>query len=293
MNAKQLFVHALTPLHPGTGRGLGVIDLPVAREVATGLPYLPGSSVKGVLRDRCGGNGDCVKLFGPDTSNADAHAGAVQFTDMRLLLLPVRSLAGTFAWVTSPFILKRLQRDCESLGDSYCPGKVYDFKGKIGKAAVTTTKRLALSETSSENAKKIIVLEDLKLETAVAPNAKLWANWLKKRLFPNDTEWQTLFYECFCIVHDDVFSFLMETATEIIARNQLNSDSKTTENLWYEEALPAETILNGLAVAQQVGKNGFSPAEVLSKVAALTVGQTLQLGGSATIGRGLCRLMMV
>lgn len=45
------FIHVLSPLHAGTGQGTGVIDLPIAREKATGIPYLPGSSVKGTLRD--------------------------------------------------------------------------------------------------------------------------------------------------------------------------------------------------------------------------------------------------
>ena len=293
MNAKQLFIHALTPLHPGTGRGLGVVDLPVAREVATGLPYLPGSSVKGVLRDRCGGNGDCVKLFGPDTSNADAHAGAVQFTDMRLLLLPVRSLAGTFAWVTSPFALKRLQRDCRALGDSSSPKTVHNFKKDKEKAALTKFTKITILEPSGD--KKFIILEDLKLDAIFAKNARLWAGWLKTRLFPDDKEWQALLDERFCIVHDDVFSFLLETATEIIARIKMEDDSKTVAKggLWYEEALPAETILYGLVVAQQVGKNGLSPAVALNKIADLAQGEAIQFGGSATIGRGLCRLMMV
>ena len=53
MNAQLLFTHALSPLHAGTGQGIGVIDLPIAREKATGIPYLPGSSLKGTLRDLC------------------------------------------------------------------------------------------------------------------------------------------------------------------------------------------------------------------------------------------------
>ncbi|NTV66007.1 MAG: type III-B CRISPR module RAMP protein Cmr4, partial [Oscillochloris sp.] len=37
MTTHMLFTHALSPLHPGTGQGVGVIDLPIAREKATGL----------------------------------------------------------------------------------------------------------------------------------------------------------------------------------------------------------------------------------------------------------------
>ena len=45
MKARLAFVHALSPLHAGTGQGVGVIDLPIAREKHR-YPYLPGSSFK-------------------------------------------------------------------------------------------------------------------------------------------------------------------------------------------------------------------------------------------------------
>src|SRR5438876_7071425 len=108
------FVHALSPLHAGTGQGAGIIDLPIAREKATGLPYLPGSSLKGTLRARCEDIRQRYLVFGPDMEGRptdDHHASSAQFSDQRLLLLPIRSLAGTFAWVTSPYVLRRFARD--------------------------------------------------------------------------------------------------------------------------------------------------------------------------------------
>ncbi|RMD58772.1 type III-B CRISPR module RAMP protein Cmr4, partial [Candidatus Parcubacteria bacterium] len=50
MQAKLMFLHALSPLHAGTGQGVGAIDLPIAREKGTEIPIVPGSSLKGVLR---------------------------------------------------------------------------------------------------------------------------------------------------------------------------------------------------------------------------------------------------
>ena len=44
MNAAMLGLLAETPIHPGAGRGMGVVDLPVAREAATDYPVLVGSS---------------------------------------------------------------------------------------------------------------------------------------------------------------------------------------------------------------------------------------------------------
>lgn len=293
MNARLTFVHALSGLHPGTGQGTGVIDLPVAREVATGIPYLPGSSLKGVLRDRSdAANRDL--LFGPDSANitdTNAYSGAAIFSDQRLLLLPVRSLAGTCAWVTAPFVLKRLRRDCLNAGFSTSPPelKLPASSDPLSEALLRAGSALAVSLPGRED--EIILLEDLDLTVRKVAVARRWADWLKERLFPDDAAWQEHFAARFCIVHDDVFSFLLETATEVMARNVLDDDSKTSKNLWYEEALPAETVLYGLVAGQQVRANGLAPDAVLDAVAGL-LDTPLRLGGSTTTGRGLCRVLM-
>lgn len=281
MTTQLLFIHALTSLHPGTGQGTGVIDLPVAREVATGIPYLPGSSLKGVLRESCEDQTDRDYVFGPGAgsiTDANARAGAAIFADQRLLLLPVRSLAGTFAWVTSPFVLRRFRRDCGLTGIQPPPLPTSPDleKARVPKGTVLRP----------PGPGKTIYLEDLDLESALAKDARLWAAWLGQVLFPADAEWQAMLSERFCIVHDDVLSFLLETATEITARNVLD-ENKTSKNLWYVETLPAETVLYGPVLAQQVG-DGLSPAETLVKVNELLAGP-LQLGGNASVGRGLCR----
>ncbi|MCA9994818.1 MAG: type III-B CRISPR module RAMP protein Cmr4 [Anaerolineales bacterium] len=294
MKAILLFTHALSPLHPGTGQGTGVIDLPIAREVATGIPYLPGSSLKGVLRDRCRQekSADCNKLFGPETGNitdSNSHAGAIQFTDQLLLLLPIRSLSGTFAWATSPFVLQRLKRTLEYLGVKKDGLNIPD-PGK-GEAFVATGTKLSLRIGQTDQ----VILEDLDFTAVSNTPTTEWANWLGQRIFPEDapnTGWRKRLTEKICILHDDRFAFLLETATEVIARNVLDDDNKTSKNLWYEEALPSETILAGLITAQPVGTNGMNRDTALKDVITLTTG-LIQLGGNATVGRGLCRLVAV
>jgi CRISPR-associated protein Cmr4 len=95
----------------------------------------------------------------------------------------------------------------------------------------------------------------------------------------------------FCVVHDDVMSFLLDTATEVFARVRLREDAKTVETggLWYEEALPAETVLAGLILATPVKAE---PDEVFKTLNGL-MEKPLQIGGKATVGRGLCRLRMI
>lgn len=288
MNTKLLFTHALTPLHPGTGQGVGVIDMPVARETATGLPFLPGSSLKGVLRDNCT-HADIDKIFGTP-SDVSGSAGAAQFTDQRLLLLPVRSLSGVFAWVTSPFVLQRFARDVEMVaGLDQRPSQI-----KIQKQTEARIPKGSNLTVEIDNAKQI-VLEDLNLNAdKPKKSTRLWAEWLAEVIFTGASGWEKTMTEHFCVVHDDVFSYLLETATEIIARNRLEEDSKTVAKggLWYEEALPAESILYGLVLGRSIGQNGLSPDDLVAEVKILTK-DPLQFGGHASIGRGLCSLTLV
>jgi CRISPR-associated protein Cmr4 len=288
-NARLTLIHALSPLHPGTGQGVGVIDLPIAREKATGFPFLPGSSLKGPLRDACPAESR-TRIFGPETANAADYAGSVQIADQRLLLLPVRSLAGTFAWVTSPFILARFRRDLlDTPGAATTAPRAIPALSDPGGCLVAGVDAVI---TLPSGGNREVVLEDLDLAATADEHVAAWATWIGTRLFTaeDDHDWRAALTGRICVVHDDVLGFLLTTATEITARVRL-SDDKTVETgaLWYEEALPAETVLAGLVVATPIKA---SVDEVFRVIGALT-GHTLQLGGKATVGRGICRIQLV
>ena len=51
MKQKLMTIFSRTPVSVGAGSSVGAIDLPVMRERHTRIPIIPGSSVKGVLRD--------------------------------------------------------------------------------------------------------------------------------------------------------------------------------------------------------------------------------------------------
>jgi len=284
MKAKLLFLHALSPLHAGTGQGVGAIDLPIAREKATGIPIVPGSTLKGVLRSNCEADDTLkAKVFGPETDNAHEHAGSAQFSDLRLLFLPVRSLAGTFAWVTSPLLLQRLQRDCQ-MANTLFTSAIPAVQATDCLVSATSSQVLTNVNQEANN----VILEDLLLKGTPSPAVDALLNWLKPLLFGADAAWGELFAERLCVVHDDVLSFLLDTATEITARIQLEKEKKTVARgaLWYEEALPTESILSGLLVVQTVEA---SEADVMNVVTGVTR-SPLQIGGNATVGRGVCRL---
>src|SRR4051794_10230491 len=119
MSAIILGLLAETFVHPGTGQTTGAIDLPVARERVTHYPYIPGASMKGAIKEVA------ERVYTPtkdEHGRAQPHpwvkqrfgeqdnAGGVQFSDARLLLLPIRSLSDTYKWVTCPLLLERFER---------------------------------------------------------------------------------------------------------------------------------------------------------------------------------------
>jgi CRISPR-associated protein Cmr4 len=285
MTPALLFVHALTPLHAGTGQGIGVIDLPIARERATNLPYLPGSSLKGALRAACEDAASVRRLFGPDTRNASEHAGALTVSDQSLLLFPVRSLIGTFALATCPWVLRRFTRDARSIGLKDVPDMPNAPKDQA-----------TLAQGSALLWNQKIVLEDLDLRAAVDPAVSKWAEWLGQHLYAGDSDQAAAVRAHLAVLPDDTFDYLVDQATEVVARIKLKDDTKTVQNggLWYEESLPAESILSGLVMAEKVNQGGqvAEPAAVLDEARSLVqkIG-TMQLGGKATVGRGLCRLV--
>lgn len=294
MNTRLLFTHALAPLHPGTGQGVGVIDLPIAREKATGLPYLPGSSLKGALRTACPDTAEAeqqrkLAVFGPDTNAAHDHAGSVQLADQRLLLLPIRSLAGTFAWVTSPYVLHRFAREAKDTG---LPPPA-PIQTAMAEASCLVGEGRALRVSNDK-----VYLEDLDLTAQSEPAATDWANWIAEQVFAGDAGWQQFLRERFCVVPDNVLSFLLTTATEVVARIRLAEERKTVASggLWYEEALPAETILAGLMLIaptkEAYARYQVDAEQVIDTVRAIIADRTLQLGGKTTVGRGLCRVVM-
>ena len=117
MITKTLYLYTETPLHAGVGSGLSSIDLPIQRERATQYPMIQGSGIKGKLRASLEESHNSLVdiVFGPPSSNGTGsdHAGALVTGDARILLFPVRSLNGVFAYTTSYDVLSRFRRDIE------------------------------------------------------------------------------------------------------------------------------------------------------------------------------------
>lgn len=262
---------AETFVHPGSGQNAGAIDLPVAREAATGYPFIAGSSLKGALRyaaeQTWGKDGQNLK----DVFGLQENAGNLLVGDARLLLLPVRSLSSAYKWVTCPHLLERFKRDL-GRGSSQA-----DFK------VPTVDKKHALAKASG----KLFLEERSFTVTSSVPSDII--SEVEMLIAHEDASKRLA--EQIVIVHDDDFNWFAKFGLAIQARNQLtggktsspwkNPETGKTErgNLWYEETLPPDTLMYSVLAE----RNG----DALEAVKTLFNGKPyLQVGGNETVGQG-------
>lgn len=295
----MLFIYVETPLHPGTGRGVGAVDLPIQRERTTGYPVVQASSVKGRLRaetrDKIQPVEHYLAVFGPEAgSDASEHAGALSTGDARLLLFPVRSLAGVFAWVTSVNALARFQREAAmtqlslTIGE---PSQTIVIPPEPGKDEAWVNGTTLVAGNS-------VVLEEFSF-TPKQDHAKTIAalgKWLAEKALPQTSEyahWRETLPKKLCVLPEDTYRDFVLYGTEVQTHIKLNPDTKTVEQgaLWTSESLPIDTLLYAPVMATQSRKNGvtLTAKEILQKVADVDLPRT-HLGGDETTGQGMVAL---
>ncbi len=310
LTSRMLYLYVETPLHAGTGAGLGAVDLPIQRERTTGYPIVQASGLKGALRSAMPeGDPDTEAVFGPDSSRAELHAGAFSPGDARILLFPVRSLKGVFAWTTSLHALRRWQREARYLGFA------------LPDLPTALPEQLEGEETPCYAAPGVttpdgyVVLEEFAYKVQVSPtneqNAAIvpaLASWLGQNLLPDTLGqyWKNQLADKLVILPDEDFRDFVNYATEVLTRIRLEPDTKTVARgaLWTEEHLPADSLLYApmRATRLRMNKNQFPAAwdefkedaegqasKVLDWVQE-KVPARLQIGGDETLGRGIVSL---
>jgi len=257
---KVVFYHALTPMHIGNGTNLGLIDLPIQREAHTEFPVMPSSAIKGVIRASFEDEQSQNDIFGKTDEE-----GKVIFTDGKILLFPVKSLKGVFAWITSYYVLERFKRDTNI--------DIGDFKAVEKENALVSSDKIVIKDNNNSK----LVLEEFTFNAEVNKSlTKL------KQIIKCDIDQDKI-----AIVSDDVFKFFVKNYTEVNARIKIDQEKGTVKDggLWYQELLPAETVFYGCIAPR---KKDFEKhlEEVINKIN----NQTLQFGGDETLGRGFTKI---
>ena len=312
LKQKLLFFWVETPLHAGSGTDLGIVDLPIQREKHTSFPKVEASAIKGCLREsfesRLNTNNqkdDRIALaFGPENTEV-AHAGALGFSDARLLLFPVKSVKGVFAWITCPQVIIRFKRDLELCGIA----NVFDTPQKN-----TVPGSCNLFVKTKDNR---IVLEEYTFTANPDDATTKFTQWLGQRVAKNMEDfWKNKIEKDVLVLSDEDFRNFVTMSTEVIARTKIDDHSGTVEKgaLWYEEYLPTDSILYSVVFAGPIFKEKenekgdfkvkdeeIKTGELRTELEAQKVmnffqenlAPLLQIGGNAGIGKGFVRTVFL
>jgi CRISPR-associated protein Cmr4 len=308
----MIYLYVETPLHVGTGSGLGAVDLPIQRERATGYPMVQASSLKGALRAialrlRPNERNKIEVIFGPEPSHASDHAGAISPSDSRLLLFPVRSLLGVFAWTTSRDALMRFNRDAIAAKilpdwgkDKDCNQLFPNWPNGENDALITSDKCDLVPSEGDWSKAKPLVLEEFAFNALPDQSLATFAEWLAKNAFPQGPEydyWRLKLPRSLVVLPENAFRDFVSHATEVVTRVRLDQNTKTVARgaLWTEEYLPTDTMLYAPLYSSAPRKKGVIQPDtadgVLQFVQNLNLDR-MHLGGDETVGRGLVKVKL-
>lgn len=305
MNKKLLYLFTRTPLHVGAGASVGAIDQPIIRERHTGFPVIPATSLKGTFADEWNEraktsrkkpdgaeeeveviqrSADGKWLFGETDAN-NAAAGALQFSEARLLAFPIRSARGSFAWITCPLILRRAARDGVIVHDLSNLSNPSDENALFAK-----TGPLALGD-------KIVLEEYTFSHAGELPNglSKALAD-----LLPNDPVWQEVGNRL-VILSDGMMSFFAQNACEVAQHVRIDDETGTAAGgaLFNQENVPSEAMFYCVLHAfDERTANKAKDQRRKAEEALKTFGekvqavQVFQFGGDASTGLGWCTVQL-
>ncbi len=293
--AKIFYIHTISPTHVGSGSDLGIVDMPIQREGHTSFPKIEGSSLKGSIRETFERRDMTTSIkthltFGYDDSNAprlvkekfiekkaQEFSGALGFSDARILLFPIKSAKDIFAWVTCPSVLNRFSKDLKISNN--------EQNFTIKENTITNDSKINIDSGA-------VILEEYQISISKDNNTQIIAEFLSKELDNEDIK------EKLIIVSDDDFKDFITLSTEVITRTKIDNTTGTVDKkigaLFTEEYLPSETIMYSLALASDLmARVEFNEAKELATADKVmnfftsTIPSTIQIGGNATIGKGI------
>lgn len=300
-----LYLFTRTPLHVGAGSSVGAIDLPIQRERHTGLPIIPASALKGSFSDAWNertpvadaskeSGGERIRrsstgawLFGSE-SDSNASAGSVLFTEARLLAFPIRSAKGSFAWITSPYILSRAARD-----------------GVIDTALAQVGSELADDEALFQKGGSLdvgdgqVVLEEYCFEhkAELPASEKEGLGDALKELF-DDPLWQAIAGRL-VVLSNGMMTYFAKNGCEVAQHVRIRDETGTADGgaLFNQENVPSDTLLySTLCFLEGRGENhrGRTPQDAIDEFAGKlkSANQVFQFGGNASTGLGFCTVKL-
>lgn len=287
----RYMIFALTPVHAGSGSKIqGFVDIPIQRD-SYNFPIIWGSSLKGAMRGcfHLRGNDEELEelIFGPKTGAE--YASSIVVTDANLLLIPIRSLYGIYAYVTNKFLLNKAKILFSLVNDNKA-NLINDIVSLI------KDKSIVSSEEIVKNKKAILMEQEIDVDIE---------NKIKQRfenILPNNLPIPKDELSKRIVILNDKYSSLIKRATLLSTRIAIEYEKKVVKGgaLWTEEYLPELTLMHCLILITKPRKSNSkinSANEVIEKLTQGLGGNinefTLILGGDETIGKGIVKFCRV
>lgn len=260
---KKYLAFCLDPVHVGTGGyRLGLVDMSIVREPATGIPKVPGTSLAGVIRayaEQAKEDDESLPeidvVFGT-AEGEQGRQGMVRFHDMQIFLFPVNSLHGT-VWVSTAYRLI----DWVNIKGPMDENKAIPLVGF--------------------NNKKLLQLGWLLLETEeVSASLPLPSN--------------LSFVKKVAIVSDKLFYHLVNDHLEVRTSVKISRDTGAAEEgaLFTYEAIPRGTILRFEVTIDRRRGTDIKDVEVNRLLQKAFIGlKILGIGGMGTRGFGRVEIL--
>ena len=272
------YLYSLAPIHPGGEGDLGNV-LDIVREVHTNFPYIPGSSLRGCLRDEVkfadpvSGKDIADRLFGKELDTGTGTMGVHQawFGDARLLWVPMRTMSlngseDAFTWVSC----HSLVRDYALVSQKALPNFPKQPVGNRQGTYWVADSQVKVERTFSS-------------EQIQAMALPVWADSLKGEV-------KAVWEQNRIVLPDSDFEILMEHALWTQIRNKLTAENQSNgktqagsaEVFWTDICIPRDTILYfpwGYRKDKTIEQTDH---DVLKTV----IQGLFQVGGQANVGRG-------
>ncbi len=288
-----VFLYSISPVHMGAGTAVGIVDNPIQRETHTGHPCFAGSGIKGAVRhgfESLGGDRSLINdLFGPEAQSGNLHAGAVSFGDAQIIAFPVRSLRESFVYATSPQALARAQRLL------HIPGlKVAWRVPSVELGACCTIKGSKVLDNGKLSL-EVFHYRDGDAASEKESLAQIAADLATYALPTGDDYdfFRSKLQKDLVVLSDSDFSYFVQHGTSVEAHVRIDEETGTAKDggLFYTENLPPESLLVAPLFASKVRSGNASDIqraeEVMCKMCNVVDNRLLQIGGDASVGRGL------
>jgi CRISPR-associated protein Cmr4 len=235
--------------------------------VHTNFPYIPGSSLRGSLRDdllQYKGKEVADRLFGKELDGAQMGVHQVWFGDARLLWVPMRTLSlrdhDVFSWVSCHSLI----RDHGIVSKQ--PKEIFPDHAVGSRAGIYTVADATI------NVEKLSPTQEKALDFAGS-----WPSDLGDSTHQN---WQ----ENHIVLPDSDFQVLMEHSLWTQVRNKIDEDTGSAGIFWTDVCIPRDTIFY---YAWGYNPQKTDPIQDSDKTSMTEVlNGLIQVGGQANVGRG-------